>query len=48
MLFGAAGTGVGQKEHMDAPHSDKEEIPDIQLEDVSDLRSKGGDEEAPF
>ena len=42
-----AGTGAGRdKEPIDtAAPSD---MPEIQLEDVSELRSKGGEEEVPF
>ena len=48
-FLGSAGGGSGrEKEPMDAPHSDKEEMPDIQLEDVSELRSKSGEDEVPF
>ena len=43
-----AGPG-GAKEQFDAPASDKEEMPDIQLEDVPELRSgKSSGEEVPF
>ena len=31
-----------------ASSSEKEEMPEIQLEDVSDLKSKSGEEEVPF
>lgn len=40
-------TGTGRTA-ADAPSSDKEEMPEIQLEDVSELRGKGGEEEVPF
>lgn len=39
--------GTGQKESFDTPAPDKEDMPDIQLEDVPELRGKGG-EEVPF
>lgn len=46
--FLKAGTGR-DKDIPDAGGSDvKEEIPEIQLEDVSELKSKGGEEEVPF
>jgi len=40
--------GVGQKDLPDTVSSDKEDIPEIQLEDVSELQSKGGEVEVPF
>ncbi len=41
--------GVGRdKDIPEAASSDKEDIPEIQLEDVSELKSKGGEEEVPF
>ena len=44
-LKGGAAAPRGEAE-MPAP--DKEDMPEIQLEDVSELRSKGGDEDVPF
>ena len=46
-FLGAPG-GSREKADIDPVPSGKEEIPEIQLEDVSDLRSKGGEEEVPF
>ena len=49
VLFEAVG---GRQSGGDMPEasgvSDKEEMPEIQLEDVSELRSKSGEEEVPF
>jgi single-strand DNA-binding protein len=47
-----AGTGAGRDRGADVPDaavsSEKEEIPEIQLEDVSELKGKSGEEEVPF
>ena len=44
-----ASTGRAEGQAVDgAPHSEKEEMPEIQLEDVSELRGKSGEEEVPF
>ena len=41
--------GPREKDAAEAPPvSDKEEMPEIQLEDVSELRGKSGEEEVPF
>ena len=44
----AGGPGRGQESSEPAGSDIKEEIPEIQLEDVSELRSKGSEEETPF
>ena len=49
-FLGSPGGG-GRTERAEAPEtvsSEKEEIGEIQLEDVPDLKGKGGDEEVPF
>ena len=43
--------GTGRERGADVPETastDKEEMPEIQLEDVSELKSKGSEEEVPF
>ena len=44
-LNAGTGAGRGQETAEAAPAAD---MPEIQLEDVSELRSKGGEEEVPF
>ena len=46
--FLKGGTGRGSDLPEAAGSDIKEEIPEIQLEDVSELRTKGGEEETPF
>ena len=47
--FLGAGAGGGRDNAApEMPSQEKEEMPEIQLEDVSELRSKSGDEEVPF
>jgi single-strand DNA-binding protein len=46
--FLGSGTGAGAGRDKEAPEAVATDMPEIQLEDVSELRSKGGDEEVPF
>ena len=47
-LGSGGGTGGARSERSDAPEMSSADIGEIQLEDVSDLKSKGGEEEVPF
>ena len=46
--FLKGGTGSGGGREKDAAELPSTDMPEIQLEDVSELRTKGGEEEVPF
>ena len=47
-LGSSQGAGSGRGERAEMPEPSSAEIGEIQLEDVSDLKGKGGEEEVPF